>query len=169
MTGEFRNHGRMTKSIRPTQFRYPVSVRPYVSLLFAMAVLLFFSTAEICAQTAGTGKADYQNYCAGCHGTDGTGAKDVDIPGPDLTHLSKKNGGSFPFQEVYDVIDGRKLAAAHKRLLSMPLWGYISSRKVFPKVPRRRKLNPELLLSCVTSKAFNQLEPPHRRERSSNT
>jgi len=36
----------------------------------------------------------------------------VDIPGPDLTHLSKENGGRFPFQEVYDVIDGRKLAAA---------------------------------------------------------
>jgi mono/diheme cytochrome c family protein len=117
------NHRRTTKSMRPAQLRYPVSVRPYVSLLFAMAVLLLFSTAEICAQTAGTGKADYQNYCAGCHGTDGTGAKDVDIPGPDLTHLSKKNGGRFPFQEVYDVIDGRKLAAAHKRLLSMPLWG----------------------------------------------
>ena len=47
----------------------------------------------------------------------------MDIPGPDLTHLSKENGGSFPFQKVYDVIDGRKLAAAHKRLLDMPPWG----------------------------------------------
>ena len=123
MIGQFRNHWQTTKSMRPAQLRYPVSARPYVSLLLAMAGLLLFSTVEICAQTAGTGKADYQNYCAGCHGTGGTGAKDVDIPGPDLTHLSKENGGRFPFQEVYDVIDGRKLAAAHKRLLDMPLWG----------------------------------------------
>jgi hypothetical protein len=37
--------------------------------------------------------------------------------------LSQKNGGRFPFQEVYDVVDGRKKAAVHERLLTMPLWG----------------------------------------------
>jgi len=73
--------------------------------------------------SAQTGKADFQNYCAQCHGENGKGGKEVDIIGPDLTLLSRKNGGKFPFQEVYEVVDGRKQAAAHKRLLDMPLWG----------------------------------------------
>lgn len=94
----------------------------HASLMLGATVLIL-SAAEVSAQT--TGKADFQNYCASCHGNDGTGGKGLEIPdpGPDLTHLSKRNGGTFPFQEVYDVVDGRKLAAAHQRLLDMPLWG----------------------------------------------
>jgi len=91
-----------------------------VSFVLNVAVLLLLSTAEVSAQT---GKIDYQNYCASCHGIDGEGGKEVDIPGPALTHLSQKYGGTFPFQEVYEVIDGRKKAEEHERLLSMPLWG----------------------------------------------
>lgn len=91
-----------------------------MSFVLSVAVLLLLSTAKVSAQT---GKIDYQSYCASCHGIDGEGGKDVDIPGPDLTHLSQRNGGKFPFQEVYEVIDGRKKAAAHERLLDMPLWG----------------------------------------------
>jgi mono/diheme cytochrome c family protein len=96
---------------------------PYVSLVLGVAGLLSLSRTEVSAQTAPTGKVDYRNYCASCHGTDGAGDKEADIPGPDLTHLSKKHGGVFPFQEVYEVIDGRRKAAAHERLLDMPLWG----------------------------------------------
>ena len=95
----------------------------YASFVLNVAVLLLLSTAKVSAQT---GKIDYQNYCASCHGIDGGGGKEVDIQGiqgPALTHLSQKNGGTFPFQEVYEVVDGRKKAAAHERLLSMPLWG----------------------------------------------
>jgi hypothetical protein len=47
------------------------------------------------------------------------------IPGikpPDLTLLSKRNGGQFPFQEVEDTIDGRKGIPSHKRF-DMPFWG----------------------------------------------
>ena len=91
-----------------------------LSFVLSVAVFLLLSTAKGSAQT---GKLDYKNYCASCHGIDGEGGKEVDIPGPDLTHLSQRNGGTFPFQEVYEVIDGRKKAAAHERLLSMPLWG----------------------------------------------
>ncbi len=96
---------------------------PYISFVLGAAVVLLLWRAEAWAQTAPTGKGDYRNYCASCHGTDATGDKEADIPGPDLTHLSKKNGGRFPFQEVYEVIDGRKKSAAHERLLDMPLWG----------------------------------------------
>jgi mono/diheme cytochrome c family protein len=96
---------------------------PYVSLILGAAGLLLLATAEVSAQTAPTGEADYQKHCASCHGMDGTGNELSDIRGPDLTHLTKENGGKFPSQEVYDVIDGKKRIAAHKRFLDMPLWG----------------------------------------------
>lgn len=94
----------------------------FVSFLFGAAAFIL-SVAQVSAQS--TGKPDFQGYCASCHGINATGGKGSEIPdpGPDLTHLSKKNGGTFPFEQVYDVIDGRKLAAAHQRLLDMPLWG----------------------------------------------
>ena len=90
---------------------------------FSFGAAVFLSAAQVSAQT--TGKADFHAYCASCHGIDATGGKGSELPdpGPDLTHLRKKNGGAFPFQQVYDVIDGRELAAAHQRLLDMPLWG----------------------------------------------
>lgn len=90
---------------------------------FSFGAAAFLSAAQVSAQSIG--KADFQGYCASCHGINATGGKGSEIPdpGPDLTHLSKKNGGAFPFQQVYDVIDGRVLAAAHQRLLDMPLWG----------------------------------------------
>jgi mono/diheme cytochrome c family protein len=73
--------------------------------------------------SAQTGEQDFQSYCAQCHGENGKGGSGAGIKGPDLTSLSQKNGGKFPFEEVYQVIDGRKMTAAHKRLMDMPLWG----------------------------------------------
>jgi len=45
--------------MRPTQFRYVVSVRPYVNLVLAVAGLILFSTAEIWAQTSAIGKKGF--------------------------------------------------------------------------------------------------------------
>ena len=70
---------------------------------------------------------EFLNSCASCHGRDGKGAgfltrvfRGVD-PG-DLTMLSANNGGQFPFEQVFDVIDGRKEVAAHGDR-KMPVWG----------------------------------------------
>lgn len=41
---------------------------------------------------------------------------------PDLTQLSRKNGGQFPFAEVYRTVDGREMRGSHKRF-AMPFWG----------------------------------------------
>jgi len=92
----------------------------HLTLVLVLALALLLSPDRASAQT---GKIDFQNYCAQCHGENGKGGKGVHIVGPDLTLLSRKNGGKFPFKEVYEVVDGRKKAAAHQRLLDMPLWG----------------------------------------------
>jgi hypothetical protein len=42
---------------------------------------------------------------------------------PDLTILAKKNGGVFPLDSVYRIIDGREEIASHGNR-EMPVWGY---------------------------------------------
>jgi hypothetical protein len=43
-------------------------------------------------------------------------------PAPDLTQLSKKNNGQFPFWRVYRTIDGRDEVMSHGTR-TMPVWG----------------------------------------------
>jgi mono/diheme cytochrome c family protein len=57
------------------------------------------------------GKREYDANCAVCHGVTGKG--DGPYPHPmgaaaDLTVLAKKNGGVFPFQAVYEYVDGAR-------------------------------------------------------------
>lgn len=72
------------------------------------------------------GKREYMNRCAVCHGSSGKGdggAIDILKTAPaDLTTLSKKNGGVFPFDRVYAVIDGRQVTKGHGTR-DMPIWG----------------------------------------------
>ena len=72
------------------------------------------------------GKAEYLASCAACHGVDGKGGgpvADVMTTKPlDLTQISKKYG-SFPSEDIYTVIDGRKMINPHGSR-DMPVWGY---------------------------------------------
>jgi mono/diheme cytochrome c family protein len=56
-------------------------------------------------------KDEFIQSCASCHGVKGRGdgpvAKSLAKAPADLTKLSQKNGGVFPFASLYDVIDGR--------------------------------------------------------------
>lgn len=72
------------------------------------------------------GEIEYQMHCAVCHGRDGKGdgimVKYLTLQPSDLTRLSVKNRGEFPFWRVYSTIDGREEIAAHGNR-SMPIWG----------------------------------------------
>lgn len=79
------------------------------------------------AQAQWSARDDYMHDCAQCHGADGMGAQAEKraVPGYvsiDLTQLSKRNGGEFPRQKIYDMIDGRNRIGAHFRG-DMPRWG----------------------------------------------
>jgi hypothetical protein len=50
---------------------------------------------------------------------------------PDLTTLSKNNGGVFPISRVYNVIDGREEVKAHGTR-EMPIWGSQLTVKAAP-------------------------------------
>ena len=98
--------------------------------------LAFFVGVAVCAPS-GQGKAEiddlvlrggwtYYEACAVCHGQDGTGdgtmGAILNVPPPDLTKLSERNGGVFPFENVFRVIDGRAAVEGHGSA-DMPIWG----------------------------------------------
>jgi len=85
-------------------------------------------SAGASAQTIEVGKAQYQSSCAACHGIGGKGdgpvGKALKTPPADLTVLAKNNNGVFPYDTVYQVIDGRNTSIASHGSREMPVWGY---------------------------------------------
>jgi len=73
-----------------------------------------------------SGKEMYKAYCGSCHGLDGKGngpaASAMKAPLPDLTQLSKKNGGKFPSDHVASIIQGDANSPSHGSA-DMPVWG----------------------------------------------
>jgi mono/diheme cytochrome c family protein len=99
-----------------------------MAVLFA-ATAAFGIAGSVGAADSGQydfGKREYLNRCAVCHGLQGKGDGSVidllKIAAPDLTVLSKKNGGVFPVERVYAIIDGREFASGHGSR-DMPIWG----------------------------------------------
>ena len=96
--------------------------------LLALLVLGLFPAA-LHAQEAGTaavsGDADFNLYCAGCHGQDGKGdgpkAFGLSIPLPDLTTMTERYG-TFPADRLARIIDGRDALEGHLDR-EMPVWG----------------------------------------------
>ena len=84
-------------------------------------LMLSIGTKAICRTD---GKRDFEELCAQCHGANGTGeGRTLTEANPsDLTLLSRKNGGKFPFEHVYRIVDGREMTASHRRA-AMPFWG----------------------------------------------
>jgi len=80
------------------------------------------------AQDIGIGKAEYLSSCASCHGTeakgDGPVADSLKTRPADLTVLAKNNNGVFPYDMVYQVIDGRGSKVVSHGTREMPVWGY---------------------------------------------
>jgi len=99
-----------------------------VAISFALAV----SSAFAGDKPMDVGKHEYEAACATCHGSNGKGggpvAAQLKLAIPDLTVLAKNNQGIFPFDRIYQVIDGRLEVKGHGTR-EMPVWGQAFRRQ----------------------------------------
>ena len=98
----------------------------YSATAYISGTLIFFAPILAYAEGIDVGKEIYETKCAVCHALDGKGSGPfaglLTQRVPDLTVLQKDNNGVFPFNRVYDVIDGRQAVPAHGPH-DMPIWG----------------------------------------------
>ena len=86
-------------------------------------------TASSWAQTSvGLGRADYRDNCASCHGASAKGdgpLRSFLVKQPsDLTTISQRNGGKFPQELMWEVIDDRWSGDGGPHgSREMPVWG----------------------------------------------
>ena len=77
------------------------------------------------------GKDLFRTYCASCHGTDARGhgpvAPELKSKVPDLTKITSRNRGVFPWERVRNTIDGEQRPFVHGTR-EMPVWGPFFSR-----------------------------------------
>lgn len=116
--------------------------RQYSWLVGLIAAILFCATPHFSFaqedEIIGGGKIKYQKYCANCHGPAGKGNGEMAallvFKPADLTQLSKKNKGEFPFWRIYRAIDGREVIRGHGTR-EMPLWGFVFQVEEGPQGP----------------------------------
>ena len=69
----------------------------------------------------------FQYHCAVCHGTDGRGhgpdAVVLKHPVPDVTLISQRSDGKFPYQRVKEIIEGERTGSPSQGDRLMPIWG----------------------------------------------
>jgi len=89
-------------------------------------VMIGSSVVALAADNLDVGKSEYDGSCAVCHGLTGKGngpmMSRLVNRAPDLTVLAKNNNGVFPFDRVYQIIDGRQEVKSHGSR-DMPVWG----------------------------------------------
>jgi mono/diheme cytochrome c family protein len=67
----------------------------------------------------------FRTHCSSCHGSTAIGngplADQLRNAPPDLTKFTARNGGVFPRERVYRIVDGREVPSHGDR--DMPVWG----------------------------------------------
>jgi mono/diheme cytochrome c family protein len=106
---------------------------PLLFLLFLPAILLSATWSQdrtpSTAYNTIEGAKIFQYRCAMCHGVDGRGHGPDSVvlkhQVPDLTLISQRSDGKFPYQQVKDVIVGEKTGLLSQGNRQMPIWGPI--------------------------------------------
>ncbi|WP_343081225.1 c-type cytochrome [Ostreiculturibacter nitratireducens] len=94
--------------------------------LLSLAILAVLAT-PVAADEPGLGETTFFEHCGGCHGEnadgDGPMTEILTVTVPDLTTLSARNEGTFPWLRVVHVVDGRTGLRAHGG--PMPIFGAV--------------------------------------------
>lgn len=99
--------------------------------LLGIAIAGLAAGGLVACQSAQPAPYDGQNlflgYCASCHGPTGAGdgpmADHLASTLPDLRTLAARNGGTFPREQIVEMIDGRSFRSIHGSA-DMPVWGF---------------------------------------------
>jgi mono/diheme cytochrome c family protein len=118
--------------------------------MLAVGLATFPAARGLAADRASEpGRAMYLRYCGACHGSQGKGdgvAGSFMTPKPaDLTQITKRNGGLFPFQGMMAYIDGTKDVRAHGDPV-MPVWGEMFRAESGWDMGRRVEVQGKLML-----------------------
>jgi len=114
-----------------TSWMHSKFLKPGITGVMAIATL---AAGTAFAEEETIGSDEYRTSCLSCHGAGGRGdgpmAKFLTPKPANLTTIAKNNGGqypnikagAFPFQRIYQIIDGRTMVEAHGDR-AMPVWG----------------------------------------------
>lgn len=93
--------------------------------LACSAVLTMLMVGTTAAEDNQVGAKIFDAHCAACHGTTGLGdgefADVLKVKPADLTTLTARNHGEFPYLTTLRTIDGRTTVRGHG--VMMPVWG----------------------------------------------
>lgn len=99
---------------------------PILLVFVGPALFAYGAQAPDPAPSNVSGSYVFKTYCASCHGKEAKGdgplASSLRFAPSDLTLLAKRNGGVYPSEQVFRIIDGRKPVKAHGGT-DMPVWG----------------------------------------------
>lgn len=113
-------------------FESDVRVRVRINNLVA-----YIESLQLLSTPATDGKELFRAHCATCHGVTGRGDGPLGdrlrrVP-PDLTKFTARNGGVFPSERLYQIIDGRGVPSHVDR--EMPIWGEVFKAAAGPSTP----------------------------------
>ena len=104
----------------------------FLSLVLLPAVLLPVARKQdktSSARNTVEGAKIFRYYCAACHGADGRGHGPASVAlkheVPDLTLISRRSGGKFPYERVKGIIEGNEPGLLVHGDREMPIWGPI--------------------------------------------
>ncbi|MBI3245509.1 MAG: cytochrome c [Deltaproteobacteria bacterium] len=120
-----------------------------VGALLAITIWTTASSAQE-AEVIASGKQEFRRNCTLCHGLNGKGDSVMvtlnllaNKP-PDLTQLKKNNSGTFPFWQVYRIVDGREPIKGHGTP-DMPIWGDLFSMQAEGSLTSETKATERIL------------------------
>jgi mono/diheme cytochrome c family protein len=99
-----------------------------IAVVIALILMLIAAVAAKAQDYSGySGAKLYDRFCASCHGEKGRGdgvvAASFNIEVPDLTRIARRQGGTYPDEQIRRIIDGRQPLRPHGTR-EMPIWGY---------------------------------------------